>query len=273
MSQGWIKLHRELNEWEWYTEPNMVQFFLHCLIKANHSEKKWRGVTVKEGQFISGRKALSSETGLTERAVRTCINKLEKTGELTTTATNKYTLFELNSWKKYQIEPKSDQQDDQQATKERPANDQQSTTNKNEKNKKNEKNEKKPLENALSLWDSISWTKPRVFRSAKTKASVSKKVEARVKSFGPDLLEQWREALEPLKRANSESWFTFEWAFSSDSNMEKLLNGNYSYLQAKMVRRQEPKNLGEATMMYYDGVWDIANGCFIKGKEFVEEVV
>ena len=83
MHRGYIKLHRSLIDWEWYTEPNMVLFFVHCMIRANHKEGTWKGYKVSKGQFISGRKVLSAETGLSERNVRTCIEKLVKSGELT----------------------------------------------------------------------------------------------------------------------------------------------------------------------------------------------
>ena len=133
MQNGYIKLHRTLINWEWYTEPNVVLFFIHCLLRANHKDGTWKGQTVLKGQFISGRKALSAETGLSERNVRTCIGKLIKSGELTIKTTNKNTVFTLNNWIKYQDNDSADQQ----SANKRPANDQQTTTNKNEKNEKN----------------------------------------------------------------------------------------------------------------------------------------
>ncbi len=151
--QGWIKLHRELLDWEWYTEPNMVHFMIHCLIKANHKPQVWKGIPVKEGEFISGRKVLSAETGLSEQAIRTCISKLKKTGELTSKTTNKYTLFSLNSWKTYQSEDAVNQLSNQQSTSNQPTINQQSTTNKNEKNEKNEKKSPNPPKDLNEVLD------------------------------------------------------------------------------------------------------------------------
>jgi len=133
LHRGYVKLHRALVDWEWYTEPNMVLFFIHCLLRANHKDGTWKGHDVKKGQFISGRKVLSAETGLSERNIRTCIEKLKKSGELTIKTTNKNTIFTLNNWTKYQ----SDEVGDQQNANKRPTNDQQTTTNKNDKNDKN----------------------------------------------------------------------------------------------------------------------------------------
>ena len=49
MNDGWVKLHRQLLDWEWYTDINTKVVFLHCLIKANWEDKRWRGVVIKRG--------------------------------------------------------------------------------------------------------------------------------------------------------------------------------------------------------------------------------
>ena len=40
MSQGWIKLHRKLKEWQWKHKPEMVAIWLDILIHTQHKEKK-----------------------------------------------------------------------------------------------------------------------------------------------------------------------------------------------------------------------------------------
>ena len=50
-NQGWIKLHRKFLKWEWYDDINTSRFFLHCLFRANHKDKKWRGTMIKRGQY------------------------------------------------------------------------------------------------------------------------------------------------------------------------------------------------------------------------------
>lgn len=119
--QGYIKLHRKFKDWQWYTEPNMVLFFIHCILRASHKETEWKGIKLNPGQFISGRKALALETGMSEQQVRTCINKLKSGREITTKSTNKNTIFTIKSWKKYQVEKEANQQPNQQATNKQPA--------------------------------------------------------------------------------------------------------------------------------------------------------
>ena len=99
---GWIQLHRSLQKWEWYTDVNTCHLFLHLLLSANHKQTKWRGQTIKVGQLMTGRKILSTETGLTEQQIRTCLKRLESTSEITITKYNKYSIITVTNWNQYQ---------------------------------------------------------------------------------------------------------------------------------------------------------------------------
>ena len=50
--EGWIKLHRKILDWEWYTDAPVRILFEHLLLTANSEDKKWRGMTIKRGQTI-----------------------------------------------------------------------------------------------------------------------------------------------------------------------------------------------------------------------------
>jgi len=126
-------------DWEWYQEPNMIHFFIHCLLRANHKANTWKGFNIEPGQFISGRKQLSKETGLSEQVIRTCIKKLKKSKELTSRSTNKNTLFIVENWEKWQVLDGFENESTSNSTSNQPATNQQLTTNKNEKKDKNEK--------------------------------------------------------------------------------------------------------------------------------------
>lgn len=101
-NNGWVKLHRKITEWEWYSDINTCRLFIHLLLIANHTDKKWKGIDVKAGQCITGRISLSEQTGLTEQSIRTSLNKLKSTSEITIKSTNKYSIITILNWNSYQ---------------------------------------------------------------------------------------------------------------------------------------------------------------------------
>ena len=140
---GWIKLHRKLLNWEWYDHPNVIRLYLHILLKTNHREKHWHGIKVKKGEFITSRETLAKELSLSPQMIRSAINRLKSTSEITTRATNRYTIISVNNYDLYQFSNQPDnQQPTTQATNKQPTDNQQITTTKKEKKVKKVKNEK-----------------------------------------------------------------------------------------------------------------------------------
>lgn len=99
---GFIKLHRKLLAWEWYSDVNVRVLFLHCLLRANHKPEKWLGVNLEIGQFATSIGHLAKECGLSEQQTRTALNKLKSTSEITYTSTSRYSIITINNWKSYQ---------------------------------------------------------------------------------------------------------------------------------------------------------------------------
>ena len=133
MDNGWIKLHRKFKDWEWSQDPNTSHLFVRLLLMANHKKRSWKGIDILPGQIVTGRKKLSSDTGLSEQSVRTSLNKLKSTNEVTIESTKQYSIIEIINWKNYQ-------QVTNNLTNEQPTTNQQLTTNKNVKKEKNVKN-------------------------------------------------------------------------------------------------------------------------------------
>lgn len=146
--EGWIKLYRSLKEWQWYSDINVSRLFIHLLLSASFVTTKWQDIVINRGQCIVGRESLSRETGLSEQQVRTALKKLQKSEEITTKATNKYTIITITNFDRYQggediEQPTNQPTNNQQITNNQPTNNQQITTYKNVKNDNNEKNDKK----------------------------------------------------------------------------------------------------------------------------------
>jgi len=135
-SGGWIKIHRKITEWGWYKNPTTRIVFIHLLLVANHKNSTWHGIRILRGQRLTGRKALAEETGLSQQNIRTSLQCLRLTNEITIKSTNRYSIITVVNYDIYQS---TNQPENQQLTSNQPATNQQLTTNKNVKNVKNVK--------------------------------------------------------------------------------------------------------------------------------------
>ena len=60
INNGYIKLHRQMMEWEWYTDIPVKVLFLHILLKANHAEGRWKGEEIQRGQTVTSIRHLAT---------------------------------------------------------------------------------------------------------------------------------------------------------------------------------------------------------------------
>ena len=134
---GFILLDRKMLKWEWYQDTNTVRLFIHLLLMANWEEKKWQGVEIKRGQFITSLSKLSQQTDLTIQQVKTCIKRLISTNEITKVSNNKYTVITIKKYDKYQDLNKYL---NKRITNEQQTNNKRITTTENNKNIKNNNN-------------------------------------------------------------------------------------------------------------------------------------
>lgn len=133
MAEGWIKIHRKFLEWEWYDDEKAVKLFIHILFKANYDDKKWQGIDVKRGQFVTSLGNLSAESKLSIRSIRTLLDKLKMTGEIDVKPTSHFTIVTVCKYDTYQS---LDIITDKQTTNDRQTTDKQTTTTKELKNKR-----------------------------------------------------------------------------------------------------------------------------------------
>lgn len=77
---NWIKLYRKICDWQWYQDAKMVHLFVHLMLKASIM----KGSDLSDSwQLCTSLRMLSKETGLSLQNIRTCIGKLQRTGEIT----------------------------------------------------------------------------------------------------------------------------------------------------------------------------------------------
>lgn len=102
---GWIKAHRALCSWEWYKDANTFRVFFHLLLNANYHPSRYMGVLVPIGSLPTGRNAIAAALGITPDQVRTALDHLKETQEITQQAFPKFSIITITNWKSYQEEP------------------------------------------------------------------------------------------------------------------------------------------------------------------------
>lgn len=108
----WIKIHRKILEWEWFTDSTTLKLFIYMLFRASYKEYKIMGKTYPAGSFVCLRESLE-QCGLTPMQVRRSLEKLKSTGEITTKTLGHATLFNITKWSDYQTKDNPNQNDTQ----------------------------------------------------------------------------------------------------------------------------------------------------------------
>ena len=102
MMDGWIKLHRRILQWEWFSDPNVLSVYMYLLLQSNRTDATWRGLLIKQGQHMTSAEKIAAATGLTRQKVRTALGKLLSTNEITIESTNERSLVTIVNWAVYQ---------------------------------------------------------------------------------------------------------------------------------------------------------------------------
>ena len=256
MEDGWIKVFRRFLDWEWYSETNMVRLFLHLLLKANFEDKRWHGIVIKRGQFVTSISSLKSEILLSARTIRTCLERLKKTGEIDKQTTNRFTIITICRYDDYQqLQDVQRQTNDKQATNKRQTNDKQAT-NKRQQHKNIRKKEIKNNIDAnastsgaaapdpeMSSQESVDFVGLMKFFNRtmeeagaiipRCKSCDGKRrefVRARIREHGLDAVYEMITKASQSDFLNGKSrsgWIAdFTWLFRP-SNFQKVLEGNY----------------------------------------------
>lgn len=142
---GFIKLFRQILDWEWYDDLPTCRLFIHLLLKANYAERNWHGQTIERGSCITSYATLASETGLSQEQIKRALKNLTKTGEIKRIATNKNTVICVVKYADFQgfgfeyneQTTSKEQTENKQKTSEQQTNNKQTTTTKEIKNKRN----------------------------------------------------------------------------------------------------------------------------------------
>ena len=142
---GYIKIHRRLLNWGWYSDSVVKDVFLHLILTANFKEQEWMGRTIGRGQVVTSYAHLAADLGFSVKQVRTALDKLKKTGEVASESTNRFTIITIENWEKYQScdEDEGKPEGKQEAIKGQTEGKQEASKGQQRKNDKKDKNDKK----------------------------------------------------------------------------------------------------------------------------------
>ena len=116
MDKGWVKVHRKLLDNPVVCkDADHIAVWMFMLLSATHTPQQvlFGGdvITLKPGQFISGRSAISKAVKVEENKVNRIIKFFKKQQLIEQQASTKNSLFTILNWNEYQ---ESEQQNEQQ---------------------------------------------------------------------------------------------------------------------------------------------------------------
>lgn len=95
MANGFVKLSRDLEDWEWFNDANTFYVYVRLLMKARWCDKVYNGVPIKRGQLITTYPKISEECGISVQQARTILDRLKSTGKITVKITPKFSIVTI----------------------------------------------------------------------------------------------------------------------------------------------------------------------------------
>lgn len=114
MSQGWIKISREMLQSSVFDNPKLFKIWVWCLCKATHTDHEEivgrQIVSLKVGQFVFGRLKASEELKMNDRTVYDYMKLLEKMGNIGIKSNNKFSIITVSDYKNKVQSPRGSKQ-------------------------------------------------------------------------------------------------------------------------------------------------------------------
>lgn len=243
MAGNFIKIDRKILKWEWWNDINTFRLFMYMLISAYWKDGNYKGKIIERGSFPSSISELSKETNLSVMEIRTSLKHLQLTGEITSKATNKFTIFTVVNYNLYQTDNK---QDNKQITSNLTNNQQTDNILLTNSILKESKNERKDIcQNILDLFNRICCSFGRAKNITKNRAEI---IDSSLKAYSFDDFKKVFEKAEQsdfLKGNNNRNWSAnFDWLIKED-NMTKVLKGKYD-------KNKQPNKFCDFPQRQYD---------------------
>jgi len=103
MIEGFVPIHRQIIHWEWYSCPKTKAVFFDLLLFAAYTDSTWHGEAVKRGQLITSVAKIAARNGMTPKAVRCALKRLEKSGSIECQGASHFTKITLLKYELYRL--------------------------------------------------------------------------------------------------------------------------------------------------------------------------
>lgn len=99
---GYISLHRQILDWEWFRDTNTLALFIYLLLSANYTDSRFMGKKIRRGQVVTSLGTMAEKTGLSIQNVKTSLKHLILTGEITNESNRKCRIITIVKYDEYQ---------------------------------------------------------------------------------------------------------------------------------------------------------------------------
>lgn len=135
-----VKVDRNILQWRWYQDANTVRVFIHLILMANVKDHDFEKITVHRGELVTSLASLSKQLKMSVRSVRTSLEHLKSTGEVTSRNYPHYQVISIAEYDRYQAVPTRQSTSNRQGIDKASTSNRQQSKNIRMKEGKNEKN-------------------------------------------------------------------------------------------------------------------------------------
>lgn len=100
---GFFAVHRQITEWRWWHNNTARGIWLYLLTEANWKDGFLRnGELIPRGSLARSLRKMAEDSGVTVNTLRYWLERFARTGEITKTTTQGYTVINIVNYDKYQ---------------------------------------------------------------------------------------------------------------------------------------------------------------------------
>lgn len=102
MLNGWIKIPRNILNWEWWDKPEMIVLYLYMLSSANEEDSLWHSKEIKRGQFVTSLSSIERDNPkLTKKIIRTCLKRFQDAELISIESSNSHSVITITNYEEY----------------------------------------------------------------------------------------------------------------------------------------------------------------------------